>query len=125
MTDRDATTDAARRWVEGYLVAWRSNEPGDITALFTPDGRYFTEPWLDPTVGPAAITEQWLERRDEPDAFEFEWDIAGVDGSRAFVQAVTRYTKGPVYSNLWVIDLADDGRARSFTEWWMDQADKS
>jgi hypothetical protein len=36
------------------------------------------------------------------------------------VQGTTRYLSSPrTYSNLWVVRLADDGRAREFTEWWM------
>jgi len=70
------------------------------------------------------VTE-WLTRRDEPDTFAFTWDLAGVDGATAFVQGETRYTSGTVYSNLWVIRFGDDGRASSFTEWWMDQSDPS
>jgi hypothetical protein len=29
------------------------------------------------------------------------------------------------YSNLWVLRLDNLGQARQFTEWWMDQSDKS
>ena len=36
------------------------------------------------------------------------------------VQGRTTYTDGDVYLNLWVIRLADDGRAASFTEWYME-----
>jgi len=41
------------------------------------------------------------------------------------VQGVTRYANGPVYSNLWVIRLAQNGLASQFIEWWMDQAKPS
>lgn len=125
MTDRASTENAVRTWMEGYLRAWRSNDPADIGALFTDDGEYRTEPWLAALVGPEAIIRAWLERADEPDSFDFTWEIAGIDGSRAFIDAETRYREGREYSNLWVIDLAPDGRARAFTEWWMDQNEPS
>jgi hypothetical protein len=35
------------------------------------------------------------------------------------------YEGGSTYSNLWVIRLDAEGRARAFTEWWMDQSDSS
>ena len=38
-----------------------------------------------------------------------------------FVEGVTDYRAGPLYSNLWVIRLEPDGRAKEFTEWWMEQ----
>jgi hypothetical protein len=47
-----------------------------------------------------------------------------MDGDRAFVRGFTRYVApddpdpGP-FANLWVIDLAPDGRASRFVEWWM------
>lgn len=125
MTDRETAERTARAWVEGYVRAWTSNDPAEIRALFTDDAEYRTEPWLGPTTTADGIAAMWQERFDEPGTWEFEWDIAGIDGGRAFVQGVTRYAKGTVYSNLWVIDLADDGRARRYTEWWMDQSDES
>jgi hypothetical protein len=41
----------------------------------------------------------------------------------AIVEATTVYRAGRTYSNLWVIRLANDGRASSFTEWWMKHSD--
>lgn len=125
MTDRQQTEAAARRFIDAYLVAWRSNEPDDIRSLFTEDAEVRFEPWTTPFTGHDAIVAEWLRRQDEPDSFTFTWDVAGVDGDRAFVQAETAYTGGRSYSNLWVIDLADDGRARSFVEWWMDRSKTS
>jgi len=125
MTDRNTTQAAARRWVAAYENAWRTNDPDDITALFTEDAVYFTQPWGEPWAGADAIVAGWLEARDEPGTYEFEWEIAGVDGDRVFVDARTDYAageqqpEGRVYRNLWVIDLDADGRARSFTEWYM------
>ena len=46
--------------------------------------------------------------------------MLGSDAGRAFVQGVTVYAGGSrTYDNLWVIDLAEDGRASAFTEWFM------
>jgi hypothetical protein len=64
--------------------------------------------------------EHWLAGRDEPDDWTFEWELLGVDGGRAFVQGLTSYRgTGRVYDNLWIVQLAADGRASSFTEWYM------
>ena len=125
MSDRETTSAAARAWIDGYLRAWESNDPDDIRALFTDDAEYRTEPWKAPVAGSDAIVADWLERRDEPGSFTFEWDVLAVDGPLAFVQGVTRYSSGTDYSNLWVIALGDDGRAPAFTEWWMDQSKAS
>jgi RNase adaptor protein for sRNA GlmZ degradation len=109
----------------GYLQAWRSNEPDDIRALFAEDAQLRFEPWTKPFTGHDEIVAEWLRRQDEADSFTFSWDVAGIDGGRAFIQAETGYTGGRHYSNLWVIDLAADGRATAFTEWWMDRSQTS
>ena len=121
MTDAENTRDLVTSWMERYRTAWDSNDPDDIRALFTDDAVYRSAPWRDPWEGPDDIVREWIARRDEPGDYSFDWHVAGVDGGRAFVQGVTRYEKWS-FSNLWVIDFAADGRASSFTEWFMDQA---
>lgn len=108
--------------MDGYQTAWRSNAPDDIRALFTDDAEYRTEPWVEPWTGHDEIVDGWLEHRDEPDAAEFDWAVLDDTDAVTLVEAVTDYRDGPTYSNLWVIRFAPDGRARSFTEWWMDQS---
>jgi ketosteroid isomerase-like protein len=113
-------TDVVNSWIENYLKAWTSNEPDDIRALFTEDAVYATRPHdPSPWRGHEDIVEQWLEARDEPDDWTFEWKLLGVDGDTAFLQGVTTYVTGPTYDNLWVITFAPDGRASEFTEWFM------
>ncbi len=81
-----------------YLRAWDSNDPDDISALFAPDAVYLTAPFAEPRAGIDTIVSGWLEDRDEP----------GDSPART-------------YSNLWMIRFAADGRAASFTEWYMRQ----
>ena len=125
MSDRQTTAEDARAWIQGYLRAWESNDPDDIRVLFTEDAEYRTNPWTDPFRGHDAIVDAWIERRDEPGTFTFEGDVVGVDGDLVFYEAVTRYASSTDYSNLWVIRLTDDGRARQFTEWWMDRSESA
>jgi ketosteroid isomerase-like protein len=111
-------------WVEGYLRAWTSNDPDDIGSLFTDEAEYRTAPDAEPRRGRAAIVAGWLEDRDEPGDATFSFEVIGFSGSRGFVQGVTTYRADPerpsrTYDNLWVIDLDDEGRATSFTEWYM------
>ena len=45
-----------------------------------------------------------------------------MDGDLGFVRGWTAYAQHDPpreYGNLWVIRLAEDGRAREFTEWWV------
>lgn len=116
MTDREA----ASAWVRRYLVAWDSNEAGDIRGLFTEDGRYRFSPFHEPVTGHEAMVRAWLERRDGAGDHRFTFEVIAVDGETAIVQGHTDYDDGDVYENLWVLELADDGRARSMTEWFME-----
>ncbi|MHA6668990.1 nuclear transport factor 2 family protein [Homoserinimonas sp. A447] len=109
------------RWVEAYRRAWESNEPDDIRALFTEDAEYFTEPWEQPWRGHDDIVAQWLKARDEPGDTTFSWEVVAVDGDTGVIRAITPYTGRATYHNVWVIRFANDGRATSFTEWWMAQ----
>ncbi|MEV4641638.1 nuclear transport factor 2 family protein [Actinoplanes sp. NPDC049548] len=117
MTNLDAVT----AWVQGYRVAWESNDPADIAGLFAEDAAYFTEPWAPPWRGREAIVAGWLEHRDEPDTTMFEWHPLIVTDDLAIVEATTHYTTPPArtYSNMWVLRLDQAGQARQFTEWWM------
>lgn len=124
--------DDVRAWMEGYLVAWCSNDPRDLEALFTDDAVYERRPNdRDPSRGRDAIVQTWLRLRDAPDSWTFDYTPlgflqpaepdAGAD-TTALVQGATRYLDGrPTYENLFFITLAPDGRATHFLEWSYDR----
>lgn len=114
-------SDRVAHWIGLYRTAWESNEPEDIRALFTEDAEYRTEPYAPAWTGHEAIIDGWLEAADEPGETTFEWELLGEQDGTAFVQGRTVYAGGPTYANLWVVRLAGDGRASSFTEWYMDE----
>ena len=115
-------------WLTRYVHAWRSNDPADIADLFTPGARYLTQPDAEPWLGREAIVAGWLARADPATGWSTRHQILGTHrfpdqgGLRGFVQGWTVYADGDqtiAFDNLWVIDLGPDGRAGSFTEWWM------
>jgi ketosteroid isomerase-like protein len=114
-------TDIVQNWLNRYLIAWASNEPDDIRGLFAEDATYAGSP-LEPSpwIGREAIVDGWLEYRDEPGTWTFEGAPLAHSGDLGIVQGRTDYTDGRVYANLWVIRFADDGRARSFVEWFVE-----
>lgn len=114
-------TDTVSTWVEGYRKAWESNEPDDIRALFTEDAVYRGLPSEDAFHGHDEIIEMWLDNADEPGETLFEWNPVVIGDKRAVVQGRTECIGKTSYHNLWVIDFADDGRASSFTEWWIEE----
>ena len=108
-------------WVEGYIEAWRTNDPGDIGALFTDAARYFTAPDREPWTGRDAIVEGWIDRKDEQGQWDFRYELVAECDDLAFVRGWTDYVEpSKRYSNLWVIRLEEDGRCSEFTEWWME-----
>ncbi|QAY74745.1 hypothetical protein ET445_16785 [Agromyces protaetiae] len=116
---------AAAEWVAGYVQAWQTNDPADIGALFTDDAVYLTAPDATPRRGRDAIVAGWLEDLDEPGTWAFDWRLLHEAPGIAFIQGRTVYpARGNDYVNLWVLRLADDGRATEFTEWYMPRPHK-
>ncbi len=114
--------EAVEKWVAKYRAAWESNAEDDIRALFTEDAVYRATPTHKGWVGHDEIVKGWLEHADPPGTTTFEWKRVAKEGSTAVVTAVTGYPDGPkkgTYDNVWFIELADDGRARSFTDFWV------
>ena len=116
------------RWIEGYRTAWTTDDPGDIGALFTEDATYSPYPWPRGERlwrGRDAIIDKWISHADSKIGWRFEHEILAVEGDTAVVEGWTVYDRGEgapweeAYANIWVIRFADDGRAHSFAEWWV------
>ena len=112
------------RWLTAYRGAWETDDPGAIAALFTEDATYAPRPFGKPWQGRDEIVANWIELGDSKNSWQFESEIIAVDGDTAVVRGLTTYPAHDnepeeVYSNIWVVRLAPDGRARSFAEWWV------
>lgn len=123
MWDREAAAAAADEWIVRYMHAWETNDPDDIRSLFTQDAEYRDGPSTQPWVGHDAILSGWLAQKDDPGTWSFEYELTAVDGDIAIVRGRTDYPssteKSRHYDNLMVIRLTGDGRARSFTDWFV------
>ncbi|MCU1571317.1 MAG: hypothetical protein JWR33_2058 [Naasia sp.] len=117
MTNAEQVSD----WMDGYVRAWLTNDPEDIRSLFTEDAEYSYAPWEEPLQGQDAIVADWIENKDEPEDWSFEWKPVAVDGRTAVIEARTPYLDGRTYWNVWIFTLEDDGRVSSFTEWYMQE----
>lgn len=107
--------------MERYVQAWASNDPAEIGALFTDDGRYFTAPHREPWRGRQGIVQGWLDRKDGPGEWSFRYEILAICDDIGFVRGWTKYhTDESDYSNLWTIRLDEQGRCSEFVEWWME-----
>jgi hypothetical protein len=110
-------------WMARYERAWASNDPDEIGSLFTNAALYFTTPFREPWRGRQEIVDGWLDRKDQPGDWTFEWRPLVETSELAIITGTTTYREPALaYSNLWVLRLGEDGRCREFTEWWMDHA---
>jgi len=118
--DADMTTKVqVQVWLDAYVAAWRSYERDAIVALFTEDVSYRYLPFDEPLRGAEAVADSWLADRDEPGTWEAEYAPALISGQEAIVTGETRYTDGEVFSNLWQLEFAPDGRCSRFVEWYV------
>jgi SnoaL-like domain len=110
------------RWMDGYLLAWSSNDPAHIAAIFSPDAVYDPQTADGEWDGIDQITQKWLEIDDQEDNWEFEWMPLVEDDEVAVITARTRYFDPPMsYRNLFIIRFDEDGRCYDFTEWYIEE----
>jgi hypothetical protein len=107
-------------WVARYEEAWR--EPGTqaLAGLFTTDATYRTSPYETPLDGLDEIERMWeREREGHDETFAMRSEVIAADDCTGVVRVEVDYGD-PVeqsYRDLWVIELREDARARSFEEW--------
>jgi uncharacterized protein (TIGR02246 family) len=80
-------------WVDRYVRAWNSNDPGEIAGLFTEDAVYLTGPLDAPWTGRDQIVEEWLRIKDEPGTTSFTYDVIAVDGDLGVIQGRASYVE--------------------------------
>ena len=107
-----------RQWVDAYVHAWNSNDPDEISNLFTEDAVYYGAPNAAPVGGRASIVTEWIENKDEPGSTTFEYQILIADENLGIVSGVARYPGDVTYHDLWEIHM-DGDRCKRFVEWWM------
>lgn len=111
------TRGRAARWVESYLVAWRSNALR-TSSRYSHHAVYFTAPRRTPWRGRREIVEGWIGRADDQGEWDFSLRGAACDGDTAYARGWTIYEDG-VVGSLWEVKFGREWLCRSFTEWWM------
>ncbi len=105
-------------WVKGYVQAWNSNQEDDIGRIFSEGALYFTSPFDEPWQGREAIIKGWLEIKDEPDNFRFEFEVLAFDGELGIVRGETHYFKpAKEYANIWLVKLNEQGQCKEYVEY--------
>ena len=113
-------------WLALYRRAWTTDSPDEIARLFTEDVRYYSAPYREPMNGREEVIEFWHGQKESVIPWSFDPEVIARDGGLHVVRAVTRYPEGTlsadgpeVFHNLWLVTLAEDGRAREFVEYFM------
>lgn len=120
-----------QRWLDDYVVAWKSYDEAAIGALFSEDASYRYHPWddaADTVNGREAIVAAWLGERDDPGSWTAEYHPWAIDGDRAVAVGVSRYldADGGVereYHNVFLCRFDAEGRCREFTEVFIRRSD--
>jgi len=126
------TPDDVQRWLDRYVEAWQTYDPGRIGDLFSADAEYAFHPWDVPLRGREAIVRSWLEpsgpasQRDEPGTWTASYRPWAVEAQRAVVVGSTTYWSDAAhsraertYENVWLVEFDADGRCRAFVEHYM------
>jgi hypothetical protein len=124
--------DGAQVWLDAYVEAWRTYDPGQIRALFSEHVIYRYHPHDEGVVGADAVVASWLgesdadgtSSRDAPGTYDAGYAPVAVDGDTVVARGWSTYLRGPggpvdrVYDNCFLMSFDDAGRCREFTEFY-------
>ena len=125
------TNADVQAWLDRYIEAWRTYDPGQIAALFSDNVEYRYHPWDDPVRGREAVVRSWTapvgdaSGRDEPGTYDAHYEPYAVDGDRAVAVGRSTYLERPggpireIYDNCFLLRFDPDGRCASFTEFFV------
>ncbi|MEO6797687.1 MAG: nuclear transport factor 2 family protein [Candidatus Dormibacter sp.] len=120
------TKETVTTWLRSYVKAWETEDPNAIGALFTVDATYSYHPFEAPVIGRLAIVASWVDDQDPPGTYDASYEPIAIDADLAVAQGRSRYFKDAskseldrVFDNLFLIQFDDQGRCRSFREWFM------
>lgn len=118
-----------QRWLDAYVDAWKSYDPGAIGALFSEDAAYAYHPYDEPLRGRDAIVASWTGEgnRDAPGTYDGHYEPVAVDRDVAVASGRSQYfepdgaTLKREFYNLFVMRFDADGRCAEFREWYMER----
>jgi ketosteroid isomerase-like protein len=123
----------AQDWLDRYVEAWMSYDPGDISRLFSENVAYRYHPYDEPIAGRDAVVASWLGQsasgdastRDAPGTYEAAYSPVAVDGDTVVATGSSRYREvpdGPIvraYENCFIMRFDGEGRCCEFTEYYI------
>lgn len=118
---------AVQAWLDVYVHAWETYDPGEIAALFTEDAMYSYHPYDEPVQGREAIVASWLapEGRNAPGTYSAHYEPLVVEGTMAVAHGRSQYfepdgkTLKTEFDNIFIMRFDEHGRCAEFREWYM------
>jgi nuclear transport factor 2 (NTF2) superfamily protein len=120
------TKETVAAWLRAYVRAWETYDPDTVADLFAEDATYAYHAFDEPIRGRLAIVASWLEGKDPAGTYAARYEPVAIDGNLAVAHGRSRYFKDASkaelareYDNIFLIEFDDQGRCRSFREWYM------
>ena len=120
------TRETVSAWLRSYVDAWTTYDGEAIAGLFTEDAIYRFHPFDDPVRGRLAIVASWLQGKDPEGTYDANHQPIVIEDNLAVANGRSRYFKDSSkaelereYDNLFLIRFDDEGRSRSFEEWYV------
>jgi len=117
--------NSVRKWLDGYIQAWKSYDRQMIGDLFSEDAIYYVHPYSPPIEGREAIVAALLKNQDEPGTYDADYAPVAVDNDVAVATGTSRYfesdgkTPKAEFNNIFMLRFDEDGRCREYREWYM------
>jgi ketosteroid isomerase-like protein len=113
--------DAAGRWIEGYLSAWRAVDPEPVGALFSEDAVYRSHPFRPPRLGREGALQYTREAFAEEGNFDPRFGVPVCEGAGAAVEYWATGSERGIPSTLAGCDILRfdaGGRCRELRDYW-------
>jgi hypothetical protein len=65
------SSEQFQEWLEPCFRAWHSNDPDEVTALFSEDAVYSFGPFQTPSVGRREIVESWTSDPEQQTEIQY------------------------------------------------------
>lgn len=124
------TRDEVQKWLDSYIAAWRSNDPGEIGALFSSEAVYSFRPTVEEehsVTGRDQIVARWLKTPEDPATWDASYEPYAVEGQKAVAVGWTSYEPqgddgAKFYDNAFLLRFDEAGACAEFREFYFSRS---
>jgi hypothetical protein len=78
-------------WLKRYFEAWASNDPAQVTGLFSEGALYHYGPFQEPIRGRETIVANWVAGSGQQSGVEYRFEVLAVQGDLGIAHWVVSY----------------------------------